>query len=74
MIRKTKKMLAAEAKIGQALETYIPEALTEFGPAHVARECGVSQPTLDYWTQKMGIRYVRVGLGPQDTMEIKRVR
>ena len=73
MTRKTKKMLAVEAKLHQPLEKVLPELVTDQGLSSTADQLGVSKATLGYWLLKLGINVRRVALGPGETIEIKRV-
>jgi len=54
------------------LETLVPEMVNEHGLSHAADELGVSPATLGYWMLKMGIRYRRVALTADETIEVKR--
>ena len=73
MTRKTKKMVVAEEKIGQPLEKFLPEMVTEQGLSATADYLGVSKATLGYWLLKLGINVRRVALAPGESLEVKRV-
>ncbi len=73
MNRKTKKMAAVEDKFGQALESMLPEMVTERGLTATADYLGVSKATLGYWLLKLGINVRRVALAPGEVLEIHRV-
>ncbi len=71
-IRKTKLMLSVEEKFQRPLETLLPEMVNLHGLSHAATELGVNTATLSYWMLKLGIRYRRVALTANETIEVKR--
>ncbi len=71
-IRKTKLMLSVEEKFQRPLETLMPEMVNLHGLSHAATELGVNTATLSYWMLKLGIRYRRVALTANETIEVKR--
>ena len=74
MVRKTKMMVAVEAKFRRPLEELLPEMVTDIGLSASANVLGVSKATLGYWLLKLGINVRRIALGPGDTVDVKRVR
>ena len=70
--RKTKKMIAVEARFDQDLEDMLPPLVTENGLSATADALGVSKATLGYWLLKLGINVQRVALAPGETIEVKR--
>ena len=46
--------------------------VNEHGLSHAASELGVSAATLSYWMLKLGIRYRRVAVTADETIEVKR--
>ena len=70
--RKTKLMLSVEEKFQRPLETLLPEMVNLHGLSHAATELGVNTATLSYWMLKLGIRYRRVALTANETIEVKR--
>ncbi len=71
-VRRTKLMRQVEDKFQRPLETLVPELVNQHGLSHAAAEMGVSPATLSYWMLKMGIRYRRVALTADETIEVKR--
>ena len=71
-VRRTKLMRQVEDKFQRPLETLVPELVNQHGLSHAATEMGVSPATLSYWMLKMGIRYRRVALTADETIEVKR--
>ena len=71
-IRKTKLMRDVEAKFQRPVESLVPELVNEHGLTHAASELGVSTATLGYWMLKLGIRYRRVAVTADETIEVKR--
>ena len=71
-IRKTRLMRQVEEKFQRPLEKLLPELVNQHGLSHAASELGVSPATLGYWMLKMGIRYRRVALTADETIEVKR--
>ena len=71
-IRKTKLMRGVEEKFQRPLETLLPEMVNQHGLSHAATELGVNTATLSYWMLKLGIRYRRVALTANETIEVKR--
>lgn len=54
-IKKTKRMLVEEARLGQPLEKIIPETYERLGSLEAAgKELGISQNTLYYWLIRLG--------------------
>jgi hypothetical protein len=72
LARKTKLMRSIEEKFQRPLEKLVPELVNQHGLSHAAGEMGVSTATLSYWMLKLGIRYRRVALTAQETIEVKR--
>ena len=72
MVRKTKKMIAVEAKMGMPLVQVLPDKVTEIGMSATADELGVSKATLGYWMLKLGINVRRIALAPGETIRIER--
>ncbi len=70
--RKTKLMLSVEEKFQRPLETLVPEMVNLHGLSHAATELGVNTATLSYWMLKLGIRYRKVALTANETIEVKR--
>ncbi len=70
--RKTKLMRDVEAKFQRPVESLVPELVNEHGLTHAATELGVSTATLGYWMLKLGIRYRRVAVTADETIEVKR--
>ena len=70
--RKTKLMQGVEQKFQRPLETLLPDMVNQYGLSHAAIELGVSTATLGYWMLKLGIRYRRVALTSEETIEVKR--
>ena len=70
--RRTKLMRQVEDKFQRPLESLVPELVNQHGLSHAAAELGVSPATLGYWMLKMGIRYRRVALTADETIEVKR--
>ena len=71
-VRRTKLMRRVEDRFQRPLETLVPEMVNEHGLSHAADELGVSPATLGYSILKMGIRYRRVALTADETIEVKR--
>ena len=71
-VRRTKLMRQVEDKFQRPLETLVPELVNQHGLSHAADELGVSPATLGYCMLKMGIRYRRVALTADETIEVKR--
>jgi hypothetical protein len=65
-------MREVEDKFQRPLEKLLPEMVNQHGLSHAAGELGVSPATLGYWMLKMGIRYRRVALTADETIEVKR--
>ena len=70
--RKTKLMLGVEEKFQRPLETLVPVMANLHGLSHAAIELGVNTATLSYWMLKLGIRYRKVALTANETIEVKR--
>ncbi|MCH8745898.1 MAG: hypothetical protein IIB31_09670 [Chloroflexi bacterium] len=70
--RKTKLMRGVEEKFHRPLETLVPEMVNLHGLSHAAIELGVNTATLSYWMLKLGIRYRKVALTANETIEVKR--
>lgn len=70
MTRKTKKMIAIEAKRHQSLEEILPEMVTEQGLSATAEELGVSKATLGYWLLKFNITIRRIALRTGETFQV----
>ena len=71
-VRKTKLMKGVEEKFQRPLETLLPDMVNEHGLSHAASELGVSAATLSYWMLKLGIRYRRVAVTADETIEVNR--
>ena len=71
-IRKTKKMLKAEAEIGMPIEDFLPERVTDVGLTAAAKELGVSKASLGYWMLRFGITTHFIAMGPGDEVTIRR--
>ncbi len=71
-IRKTKLMRDVEERFQRPLERLVPEMVNQHGLSHAAAELGVSAATLGYWMLKLGIRYRRVAVTAEETIEVKR--
>ena len=71
-VRKTRKMLQAEERLGGPLAEHLPALLQEHTLEEAARILGVSKATLGYWMLKRGIRVVRVVLRPGDVLVLRR--
>ena len=71
-MRKTKLMRGVEETFQRPLETLLPEMVNQHGLSHAATELGVSTATLSYWMLKLGIRYRKVALTANETIEVKR--
>ena len=71
-IRKTKLMRNVEAQFQRPVESLVPELVNEHGLTQAANHLGVSAATLGYWMLKMGIRYRRVAVTADETIEVKR--
>ena len=65
-------MRDVEAQFQRPVESLVPELVNEHGLTHAARELGVSTATLGYWMLKLGIRYRRVAVTADETIEVKR--
>jgi hypothetical protein len=65
-------MRDVEAKFQRPVESLVPELVNEHGLTHAASELGVSTATLGYWMLKLGIRYRRVAVTADETIEVKR--
>jgi uncharacterized protein Usg len=63
-MKKTKLMLAAEARAGKPLEEALPELLNLYGWQETANRLGVSKGVLSYWNAKLGIRTRSVAIPP----------
>ena len=63
-MRKSKVMLAAEERVGEPLETYLPRAITELGIKGTCEALGISTGTVTYWQNKFGVVIYRVAIGP----------
>jgi hypothetical protein len=71
-MRKTKLMRDVEERFQRPLERLVPEMVNQHGLSHAAGELGVSPATLGYWMLKLGIRYRRVAVTAEETIEVKR--
>lgn len=71
-VRKTKLMQSVEEKFQRPLERLLPELVNQHGLSRAASELGGSISTMSYWMLKLGIRYRRVALTAQETIEVKR--
>ena len=71
-MRKTKLMRGVEERFQRPLERLVPEMVNQHGLSHAADELGVSPATLGYWMLKLGIRYRRVAVTAEETIEVKR--
>jgi hypothetical protein len=71
-VRKTKLMREVEERFQRPLERLLPEMVNQHGLSHAASELGVSTSTTSYWMLKLGIRYRRVALTSQESIEVKR--
>ena len=59
-VRKTKKQLAIESRLGEPLEDYIIRRTNEQAYfVEIANELGCSKATLGYWILKLGIRITK---------------
>ena len=67
-MRKSKIMLAAEKRVGEPLETYLPKALTEMGIKGTCEALGISTGTITYWQNKFDIVTYRVAIGPGEAV------
>ena len=72
LVRKTKLMKQVEAKFQRPLENLLLELVNQHGLSHAAVELGVSTATVGYWMLKLGIRYRRVAVNADETLEVKR--
>ena len=71
-VRKTKLMKEVESKFQRPLESLLLELVNQHGLSYVATELGVSTATVGYWMLKLGIRYRRVAVTANETLEVKR--
>lgn len=71
-VRKTKLMKEVESKFQRPLESLLLELVNQHGLSHAATELGVSTATVGYWMLKLGIRYHRVAVTANETLEVKR--
>jgi hypothetical protein len=71
-VRKTKLMQSVEEKFQRPLERLLPELVNQHGLSRAASDLGGSISTMSYWMLKLGIRYRRVALTAQETIEVKR--
>ncbi len=71
-VRKTKLMKEVEAKFQRPLESLVLDLVNQHGLSHAASELGVSTATVGYWMLKLGIRYRRVAVTADETLEVKR--
>jgi hypothetical protein len=65
-------MREVESKFQRPLEKLLPDLVNQHGLSHAANELGVSPATLGYWMLKLGIRYRRVAVTADETIEVKR--
>ncbi len=65
-------MRGVEERFQRPLERLVPEMVNQHGLSHAADELGVSPATLGYWMLKLGIRYRRVAVTAEETIEVKR--
>ena len=70
MIRKTKRMLHLERRLGQPLERALPRLVNEYGARETAAELGISASTLSYWMEKFQLRVTRVAVSPGEQIVI----
>ncbi len=68
-VRKTKLMKEVESKFQRPLENLLLDLVNQHG---AASELGVSKATIGYWMLKLGIRYRRVAVTANETLEVKR--
>ncbi len=71
-VRKTKLMKEVEAKFQRPLESLLLDLVNQHGLSYAAGELGVSTATIGYWMLKLGIRYRRVAVTANETLEVKR--
>ena len=67
-MRKSKVMLAAEERVGEPLETYLPRAITEMGITGTCEAMGISTGTIGYWLNKFDVVTFRVAIGPGEAV------
>ena len=63
-MKKTRLMLAAEAKVGKPLEQALPELYNALGPKGAAEALGASDSSVAYLLSKMDIPVHRVAVPP----------
>ena len=71
-IKKTKLMTRIEKQLGQPIERLLPQMISEHGVAETARQLDVSNATVGYWMNKMGIEIRRVAVAPEEAVIITR--
>ena len=71
-VRKTKLMKEVESKFQRPLESLLLDLVNQHGLSHAASELGVSKATIGYWMLKLGMRYRRVAVTANETLEVKR--
>ena len=63
-MKKTRLMLAAEAKVGKPLEQALPEMFNARGLTETAAALGTSPSSVGYWLAKLQIPVRRVAVPP----------
>ncbi len=71
-VRKTKLMKEVESKFQRPLENLLLDLVNQHGLSHAASKLGVSKATIGYWMLKLGMRYRRVAVTANETLEVKR--
>ena len=71
-IKKSKGMIAAEAKLGGALDELLPDIITHLGMVDAAKTAGVSKATLGYWMLKLRMRRAYICLREGEQVFIRR--
>lgn len=71
-IRKTKKMIDAEARFGRPLESVLPALITDEGLTGAAAIIGISKASMGYWMLKLGIQTHHIAIGPGERITVHR--
>ena len=70
--KKSRKMLAAEEKLGGELERTLAPLITEIGQSAAAERLNIATASMGYWLLRLGIDVHRVALGPGDSLLLRR--
>lgn len=72
--KKSPKMRAIEEQHNQALETLLPALINQDGFVETCGTLGISKAGLAYWLLKLGVKYQKIALAPNEYVQIRERR